>query len=395
MDYIIANRTDVGRERQVNEDSMTYFDSPNGHVVTVCDGMGGQAAGDVASKLACDIIRDILTNNNFPTAQEAITRAVLAANQGILHRASQNPDLEGMGSTCVIMIIKDNMVTYGWVGDSRIYVLDNHTLYQLSRDQSYVQTLVDSGELTVVEAENHPQKNEIVNALGIQEMTPPVIGYKAVEPGHEMIFMLCSDGLSNMVNHQQIERELNKQDISLQEKVDKLVFLANQYGGPDNITVQLVEFGAKQVAQAPRPAPHRRNKKNGISVTVISVLVLIAICLAIFAFFYKGSDPVEPAPPAPTEQTKPKKETARPSAPAPVQTNEVKNKTIIKQNPQKESPKPKTTTSSAKDVLKENHNGGKPVQEKSNNSNNTEQLLENHTSNTSTTTGTTPQSEEF
>lgn len=143
--FIIANRTDVGRAREVNEDSMVTFDSPNGRVVAVCDGMGGQAAGDVASRLACDIITDILSNNKFSTPTEAITRACLAANQGILHRAAQNPDLEGMGATCVMVIIKDGLVYYGWIGDSRIYYISNGQIRQISRDQSYVQQLVDAG----------------------------------------------------------------------------------------------------------------------------------------------------------------------------------------------------------------------------------------------------------
>lgn len=305
--YIIANRTDVGRARQVNEDNMTTFDSPNGRVIAVCDGMGGQAAGDVASQLACDIIRDILENNTFNDPNEAITRAIMAANQAILHRASQDPSLEGMGATCVMLIIKNGLVYYGWVGDSRIYMLEDHKLVQVSRDQSYVQMLVDQGEITAEEAENHPQKNEITNALGLQGMTPPLLCGDPVEPKPGMMFMLCSDGLTNMVGAQQIERELNKTDLSLQEKAAKLIFLANQYGGADNITVQLVEFGTPKAAHAAK-APLQANapqspisriqapndKKGGSNkamLIAICVCLLVILCAAgTYLFLSNGSD---------------------------------------------------------------------------------------------------------
>lgn len=240
--YIIANKTDVGRTRQVNEDSMITFDSPNGRVVAVCDGMGGQAAGDVASQLACNIIRDILENNTFANPLEAITRSMIAANQGILYRTAQQPELEGMGATCVMLIIKDNVVYYGWVGDSRIYYISNHTIRQISRDQSYVQSLVDSGQITAEEAAHHPQKNEITNALGLQGMTPPVLCQMPVTPEPGGVFLLCSDGLTGMVDDAQIERTVSKPELSLQEKAEHLVALANRNGGLDNISVQLVEF---------------------------------------------------------------------------------------------------------------------------------------------------------
>ena len=126
--FLIAKATSVGQVRQVNEDSMTVFDSPNGQVMAVCDGMGGQAAGDVASQLAVSIIENILTDNTFESPEDAICRSVLAANQGVLNRTMQNPELEGMGSTCVMLIIRNGRVHCGWVGDSRRgwYECSNH-----------------------------------------------------------------------------------------------------------------------------------------------------------------------------------------------------------------------------------------------------------------------------
>ena len=165
--FLIAKATDVGVARQVNEDSMTVFDSPNGQVMAVCDGMGGQAAGDVASQLAVNIIENILTDNVFSSPEEAITRSILAANQGVLNRTAQNPELEGMGSTCVMLIIKNGHVHCGWVGDSRIYYIANHTIRQISHDQSYVQQVVDRGQITPAEAANHPQRTEITNCIGL------------------------------------------------------------------------------------------------------------------------------------------------------------------------------------------------------------------------------------
>lgn len=283
--YIIANKTDVGKTRQVNEDSMITFDSPNGRVIAVCDGMGGQTAGDVASQLACDIIRDILENNTFANPSEAITRSILAANQGILHRVSQNPELEGMGATCVMLIIKDGLVYYGWVGDSRIYYLCDHSIRQISKDQSYVQSLVDSGEITAEEAEHHPQKNEIINALGIQGMTPPVLCQMPIKPEPGSIFLLCSDGLSGMVDNAKIESTLNRNGASLQDKAEELVDLANQQGGLDNITVQLVEFPGDKTKVSPTNKSEQTKSKQKPSFVTLAIGIITAMALAVIVYF--------------------------------------------------------------------------------------------------------------
>lgn len=252
--YIIANCTDVGRVRQVNEDSMTTFDSPNGRVIVVCDGMGGQNAGDVASQLAVKVIEDILIDNAFNSPAEAITQSIVAANNAILRKAAQNPDLGGMGATCVMLIIKDGKVHYGWVGDSRIYYVAGNNIMQLSKDQSYVQQLVDAGEISEEEAEHHQDKNQITNALGVDGMTPPEIGESPITPAVGSVFLLCSDGLSGMVNNQNILATVANKKLSLKQRADQLVQQALEAGGLDNVTVQLVEFGTA-VAEEGNGAP--------------------------------------------------------------------------------------------------------------------------------------------
>jgi len=240
--YVLANCTDTGKVRDVNEDSMVTFDSPNGRVVAVCDGMGGQNAGDVASQLAVTVIQDILTDNTFASPEEAITRSIVAANQAILRRAAQDVSLSGMGATCVMIIIKEGKVYFGSVGDSRIYYIAGGMIRQITKDQSYVQTLVDAGEITQEAAEHHQDKNQITNALGLDGMIPPVIGQMPITPEPGAVFLLCSDGLSGMINNNAILNTVANRQLSLSDRAQQLVNLANAAGGLDNITVQLVEF---------------------------------------------------------------------------------------------------------------------------------------------------------
>jgi len=285
--FLIAKATDVGATRQVNEDSMTVFDSPNGQVLAVCDGMGGQAAGDVASQLAINIIENILTDNTFETPEEAIRRSVLAANQGVLNRTAQNPELEGMGSTCAMLIIKNGRVHCGWVGDSRIYYIANHTIRQISHDQSYVQQLLDSGQITKEEAVNHPQKNEITNCIGLQGMTAPDTVAVPIVPEPGSIFLLCSDGLSGMVDERQIERVVSNTKMTLQQKADRLVAMANEAGGLDNITVEMVQFGTSEVAGAtsgtlfetPEGINNAKKKSHKLLYSIICILIVAILCL--------------------------------------------------------------------------------------------------------------------
>ena len=310
--FQIAGLTDVGRARTQNEDNLIEFDSPNGYVVAVCDGMGGENGGATASDLAVTIIKDILTNNTFSTPQEAIVKACNAANQGILHRASSRPELGGMGSTCVIAIIQNDLIYYGWIGDSRIYYYTpDQGLEQLSKDQSYVQTLVDNGEITPEEAECHPRKNEILNALGIEEMTPPVICQEPIPVNAGGTLMLCSDGLSGMVPNFTIERVLSQREKTPSQRCEQLINLANEAGGLDNITVQIIECSAPAAVVAPptgfrrEPATEQPKKSSNtkflVGIAVISVL-LVGIIVYLCMDLMKDDKPTPIEPPAKVEQ---------------------------------------------------------------------------------------------
>lgn len=306
----IAGLTDVGRARTQNEDNLIEFDSPNGYVVAVCDGMGGENGGATASDLAVTIIKDILTNNTFSTPQEAIVKACNAANQGILHRASSRPELGGMGSTCVIAIIQNDLIYYGWIGDSRIYYYTpDQGLEQLSKDQSYVQTLVDNGEITPEEAECHPRKNEILNALGIEEMTPPVICQEPIPVNAGGTLMLCSDGLSGMVPNFTIERVLSQREKTPSQRCEQLINLANEAGGLDNITVQIIECSAPAAVvesstgfrrePATEQPKKSSNTKSLIGIAVISLLLVGVIAYLVIEFM---KDEPTPKPPVKNEQ---------------------------------------------------------------------------------------------
>lgn len=324
-DFIIANCSDTGKVRSVNEDSMATFDSPNGRVVVVCDGMGGQNAGDVASQFAVAVIQDILTDNKFASPEEAISKSIIAANQAILVRAAQDVSLTGMGSTCVMLLISGGKVYYGSVGDSRIYYIANGMIRQITKDQSYVQTLVDAGELTQEAADHHKDKNQITNALGIEGMTPPVICQMPISPEPGGVFLLCSDGLSGMINSNAINQVVTNTSLSLQDKAKELVRLANEAGGIDNITVQLVEFPSA-ISDTALHSPSYENKVTKKSTKNRAVLywsiTVVCIILAIGGVTYWLIPKEDPQPKVNTENkseaknSKPAKQSTSTSQPS-------------------------------------------------------------------------------
>ena len=372
--YIIAKLTDVGRAREVNEDSMTVIDSPNGLTLAVCDGMGGQAAGDTASQLAVSIIENILTDNKFTSPQEAIQSSVMAANQGVLNRASQRPELEGMGSTCAMIIINEGVAYCGWVGDSRIYYIATHTIRQISHDQSYVQQMVDSGQISAEEASAHPQHNEILNCIGLQGMTPPELATPIVpEPGSA--FLICSDGLSSMVGDAQIERVVSNSKLSAQQKVERLVELANEAGGMDNITVELIQFnenadvaGAGAAPAAPAtPASKATKKGSGRKALGFICAIVLAGGLATGAYFLLGNEDSKDKKEQTTTTDKTKQKDKGQTTSTVEERNQKQEAQTTAPEPAKQE-QPQPTTS--------NRNGRTPIEREAPPKNNTEEGID-------------------
>jgi protein phosphatase len=238
--YTAAAVTDCGRKRPSNEDAFGF--SVEHGVYVVCDGMGGAAAGEIASSLAVDEMMRLLTSRDaaHPLLSDA-EAAVASANAAIFMRAQNTENLSGMGTTLVTLLVENQR---GWlinVGDSRGYRMRGSKLEQLTLDHSLVEEQVRLGRMDPEEAQRSPFKNVITRALGTQSSVTPDIFELENEPGD--IFMLCSDGLTRELSDPTVEWIL-KLDLPLQDLCARLVAAANDSGGHDNITCLLVRAEA-------------------------------------------------------------------------------------------------------------------------------------------------------
>lgn len=240
----LVAKTDIGSQRNENQDSYRAGRT-SGDVVwgVVCDGMGGARGGRMASTLAAAVFERVVEAGAEHLAPAQSVQPLLAgameqANRVVHQKGSQTPELAGMGTTAVGVLVHDGVAEYTHVGDSRLYLFRNAHLYQLTRDHSMVQELVDNGRLTEEQAQNHPRKNLITRALGVEAAVEADFGEKEVTP-HD-ILLLCSDGLTNCVTPEQIELILEKTPFF--HTADALVRQALAGGGYDNITVLLIQI---------------------------------------------------------------------------------------------------------------------------------------------------------
>jgi serine/threonine protein phosphatase PrpC len=238
MKYSSKSLTNVGKVRSANEDNLGEAKTPNGDLFVVCDGMGGHVGGAQASSIAVNSIIQYFQREIYDNVIQAIDHALSFANEQIYASALNNPDLKGMGTTAVILLVRNEECFIGHVGDSRIYFRSNGKLNRITKDHSFVQTLVDSGVIDDEDAENHPNKNQILQALGIAPAVKATISQSPILPKAGDMFLLCSDGLNGMVNDRDIERIM--QEDNLMVTSENLITAALNEGGLDNITASLV-----------------------------------------------------------------------------------------------------------------------------------------------------------
>lgn len=239
-------RTDKGRIRPYNEDNGGVFPNEAGdRLAIVADGMGGHNAGDIASRLAIETIKSRWDEiKQIQTASEAeswLKAAILQSNERVLEHANDFPECSGMGTTLVAAICTAGFCTIANIGDSRGYLLSEDGLIQITEDHSLVNELVKSGEITKEDAEHHPRKNVLTRALGTE---PDVTAdYYTVMFEQGDTILLCSDGLSNKLVQQDIQRILEA-ELSIGEKAEAFIQMANENGGEDNITLVILEHPA-------------------------------------------------------------------------------------------------------------------------------------------------------
>ncbi len=256
MELTVAARSDVGMIRSGNEDSFYAHASKASGLFVVADGMGGHAAGEVASEMAVQIVsRELASIDDLHStaARDKVAESIRMANRAIYDRTITESDKQGMGTTASLLLMSGARYLIGQVGDSRIYLLRDGALIQITKDHSYVQEQVDAGFLTPEQARYHPYSNVITRCVGASEEVEPDTYAGEVKKGD--VFLVASDGLTGMVDDRRIQQLLLSR-ATAGRVVDALIAEANYRGGLDNITaiviqVQGIEASAEKTVESP------------------------------------------------------------------------------------------------------------------------------------------------
>lgn len=240
----IAKMSDIGKTRKMNQDACASGEFPDKTVwAVVCDGMGGAASGDIASTTAVRIISERITSSyregmSSNSVRSLLFSAVEAANSVVYEMSQSNPEFSGMGTTVVASVIVDGTVYIAHAGDSRAYRIAKDSITQLTKDHSMVQVMVDRGQITPLEAKEHPKKNIITRAIGVEPTI--LIDFCEEKLSDGEILLICTDGLTNTVDDCEILQMSN--DFDCFTLSQKLIETANNNGGYDNITVVLIAY---------------------------------------------------------------------------------------------------------------------------------------------------------
>ncbi len=241
---LLVSKSDIGRKRSDNEDSVCVRQlSSDAAYAMVCDGMGGARGGRTASSVACEMISkkiDMCYREPMPLSsiENMLLSAITTANVSVYDIACANPDLNGMGTTVICAVIVNGQICIGHAGDSRAYIVSKSGIRLLTKDHSLVQQMYDNGEISVEELKNHPRKNVITRALGVEEEIDIDFTTDYLDEGETLL--LCSDGLSNFVEADEIYEIINNTEKTRIAEV--LVDRANENGGGDNISVAAISY---------------------------------------------------------------------------------------------------------------------------------------------------------
>jgi protein phosphatase len=254
----LANLTDVGMVREQNEDYYCYTEPDDdelfrvkGRLAVVADGMGGHIGGRIASGLAVDAVRRTYLREPSDDPREALVAGFRNAHAAIHDYVREHPEMRSMGTTCTAAVVRDFELYYGHIGDSRLYLVHNGAISQVTRDHSMVNRLVEEGRLTPDQAAVHPDRNVLTSALGMQKQPEADFseGPLALWPGD--VVLICSDGLHGLVTDEELAHVVNNS--SPRDACVTLVETAKQRGGHDNITVQILKLNGT-APQRPVPA---------------------------------------------------------------------------------------------------------------------------------------------
>lgn len=235
-------QTDVGLKRNSNQDFVYASDQKVGRLpslLIVADGMGGHAAGDLASRVCVETMVSSIEGSGQTETIPVLAEAVQKANRAVLKKAAEKPEYAGMGTTIVAAVIDGNTLYVANVGDSRLYLIDDDRIDQITLDHSLVAEMVRSGRISPEQMRNHPEKNIITRAVGGEENVEADFFDVGLHKGD--VVLLCSDGLTNMVEDEQIFRIIRREK-TLRDAGQKLISAANSAGGRDNISVVLARL---------------------------------------------------------------------------------------------------------------------------------------------------------
>ena len=238
MSFNYISLSNIGLKRNDNEDYVGVFEVDDGLLAVVCDGLGGNKAGEIASKLTTETIHEVFKGLDNTDYLERLKIAISEANKRVVEKSSGDSELKGMATTAEVLYLNQDNAYWGHVGDSRIYSLKNGKLKQITKDHSLVQKLVDEGYLTLKEAENHPNKNIIMRALGDSESIEIDLSKQRLNQNDDNMFFLCTDGVTGIVDDSELEELILNND--LKKLPAQLSELIEDRGAPDNYSFVLI-----------------------------------------------------------------------------------------------------------------------------------------------------------